>query len=131
MIGRRVQKAGLLICQEYPYLAATPDGYVGKEHTLEVKCPYTGRYDKIEANDKFGFLDDELQLKRNHKYYDQIQGQMFISKRSCCYFVVYTFIDFKVLTVKLDREYCTESLLPKLSLFYDKHFLPYVARALV
>lgn len=131
MTGQKVQKAGLLISQEHPYLAATPDGFVDKDYTLEVKCPYAGRYEKIEANDQFAFLDSELQLKRTHKYYDQVQGQMFISERNSCYFVVYTFVDFKVLTIKLDRDYCRESLIPKLSLFYDKHFLPYIAKTLI
>ena len=120
----------MVVCYDYPFLAAPPDGLVKSDSVVEVKCPYKGRYDKIAAGDNFPFLTDDGQLKKTHNYYDQVQGQMYCTGRRNCYFVVYTFVDFRVTTVKLDKEYCAESLVPKLSLFYTKHYLPFLGKRL-
>lgn len=37
--GVNVKKCGLFVDREYPYLAATPDGLVGEDTVVEVKCP--------------------------------------------------------------------------------------------
>ena len=129
--GVKVDKAGLFICAETPYLAASPDGLVGDSHVVEVKCPYSGRNEMIRPHSKFfPFLEcvnGNVQLKVNSKHYAQVQGQLAITMRQTCYFVVYTFVDLHVEEIQYDAEYWQHSLLPKLSLFYTKHFRPYVA----
>ena len=40
--GHKVEKCGLFVDEQHPYLAASPDGLVGKEFVVEVKCPYNG-----------------------------------------------------------------------------------------
>lgn len=44
-------------------------------------------------NKKLNFMniiDGELKLKTSHDYYYQIQGQLHITERQNCYFVVWT-----------------------------------------
>lgn len=42
--GPKVQRCGLFLCVQRPYLGALPDGLVLNESVIEVKCPYTGRH---------------------------------------------------------------------------------------
>lgn len=42
-----VEKCGLYISIERPYLGASPDGLLGPETIIEVKCPYTVRYREV------------------------------------------------------------------------------------
>ncbi|KAG8227302.1 hypothetical protein J437_LFUL004851 [Ladona fulva] len=37
----RVTPAGLFIDEDKPYLAATPDGLIGEDGVVEIKCPYS------------------------------------------------------------------------------------------
>ena len=119
---------GLFIRSDY-YLAVTPDGLVGDNAIVEVKCPYTGKNSLIEPSPMSPCVemrDTDLLLKKAHSYYDQVQGQLFITKRSTCIFIVYTKVDLRTIRVDLDIEYCETCLIPKLKLFYEKFFLEYI-----
>ncbi|CAM1154303.1 Uncharacterised protein r2_g4267 [Pycnogonum litorale] len=91
-----VKSVGLCISVDHPYLAATPDGFIGSDTTIEVKCPYSGREMAIDYRKKpFRFLaknNNKVALRQDHAYYIQIQGQLFVTRRHLCYFVVYTFM---------------------------------------
>ncbi len=128
----KVEPCGMFVDPAYPYLAASPDGSVD-DGLVEVKCPFTGRYEEIAPGPKFPFIEhvnNNLSLKLTHKYYDQVQGQLYLAKREKCYFVVYTFEDISVITVPLDKEYVEGSLLPKLQHFYNADFVQFVAKRL-
>jgi YqaJ-like viral recombinase domain len=74
-----VHPCGLFIDVERGYLAASPDGVVGQDKIIEVKCPYSARHMTplhatnelknfyCRANDK-----GQLILDRRHKYYYQV-----------------------------------------------------------
>ncbi|XP_061174665.1 uncharacterized protein LOC133183774 [Saccostrea echinata] len=132
--GLKVQRCGLFVSLDYPFLGATPNMLVDNDAIIEVKCPYTGRNEEIKPGKKFPFLvelsDGTVTLKQSHKYYDQVQGQLFLSKRKICHFVVFTFCDILILKVQCNDDYFRFSLLPKLEMFYKKHFIPYVASCL-
>lgn len=42
-----VEPCAIFISQERPYFAASPDGVLGEETIIEVKCPYARRKHKI------------------------------------------------------------------------------------
>ena len=130
----KCHKAGLFIRTDYPYLGATPDGIVGENSTVEVKCPYNGRNELVLPGKNFPFLhknsSGDIVLREDSKYYAQIQGQMFVSKKKQYYFVVFTFRDLFVQVISIDDDYCINSLIPKLSLFYEKYYRPYLASVL-
>ena len=70
--------SGLVIHEEYQFLAATPDGITHCSccgyGVLEVKCPFCT---KDSDPDTAKFLNSGS-LQRNHQYYYQVQTQMFV-----------------------------------------------------
>ena len=77
--GNAVQKAGLRVHPSCPWLAGAPDGIIGTEGLLEVKCP-------------FWFKADGTRLHRtiSASYYMQIQLCLEICARKWCDFVSWT-----------------------------------------
>ena len=80
---------------------------------LEIKCPFSKYKSKLEGallNKKFFLNQTEggVKLKRNHKYYHQVQGQMFCANIMRTDFVVW-FGDEEPLFVE--------------TIFYDEHFM--------
>ena len=90
--------AGLVVNPKYPYLGATPDGWVGCDccgrGIVEIKCPYTYRSMHPDAiNDSTFYLQrfsDQLKLDPKHKYYYQVQMQLALCEVNYCDFVVWT-----------------------------------------
>ena len=129
--GNCVIPCGLFVRPDYSYLAATPDGLVGDNAIVEVKCPYTGINSMIKPSPMFPCLemrDTDLCLKKSHSYYDQVHGQLFITKRSTCIFIVYTKVDLRTIHVDLDIEYGKTCRILKQKLFYEKFFLEYITQ---
>ena len=87
--GQTVENCGLYVDTKKCFLAASPDGVVGAEAVVEVKCPLKcvdTRLDWLAKHDPTFCLQTDLitgglRLKRNHDYYYQVQGQMHITKR--------------------------------------------------
>lgn len=128
--GKKVAKSGLVVHKSYPYLAASPDGIVVQENALiEVKCPYKARESSVEeACQKkeitfATFEEGKLKLKREDKFYYQVQGQLHVTGAVCCYFVVWTPKDIAYQVIEKDED-CWERMFPKLKTFYFDHMLP-------
>jgi len=96
-------KAGFVISEDFPFLGATPDACVhdpsrtDQYGLVEIKCPYKYRDVLPEQaalqSDFCSYImvkerKNILQLRRNHIYYSQVQGQMAITKRNWCDFVI-------------------------------------------
>lgn len=62
------------------YIGGTPDGYVGKDGLIEVKCPWDG------GNHIRGILTGEVY---NPEYVYQMQGYLWLTGRKWCDFVTY------------------------------------------
>ena len=132
--GKVLKKSGFCIDPKFPFLGASPDSFVqGEDAVVEAKCPFAGRNQMITAGKNFSFLEkveDQVRLKRTHKYYYQLVGQMKIAKKNVGYFIVYTYKDFFYEKITLDEAFFKDSMLPKLKEFYDNHYCPYVASVL-
>ena len=137
-----VSPSGFIINPAYSFLGASPDGCVydpsDTQHPfgfLEVKCPYALKDCTVEdACRMTGFFcgihdNGKIILKREHKYYAQVQGQLALGERPWCDFVVYTLKDIHVQRIFFNEEYWN-SILPKLVLFYDKCILPEIVSPL-
>ncbi|KAL4112060.1 hypothetical protein QTP88_015908 [Uroleucon formosanum] len=117
-----VEPCGLIVDDDLHYLAATPDGLVGTDYVVEIKCPLKAKDSSsfIEAvmNKKITFCriqnENEMELKKEHNYYYQIQGQMHVSKRKFCYFVVYTANWYKVQIIEYDESFWSNKMVSKL-----------------
>jgi len=71
-MGVSVDKCGIIVDLERPYLGCSPDGLVGLERVVEVKCPYTARNADVSL-ESVPFLElddqtDQLRLSASHDY---------------------------------------------------------------
>ncbi|KAL1453433.1 hypothetical protein WDU94_007573 [Cyamophila willieti] len=117
----KVTQTGIWL-DETGMLAASPDGLLGEEAILEVKCPLkhsSSNAQQILSDKSYCFKDGELD--KSHPYYHQIQGQLYILNRSMCYLLVFTPTDSIILEVHKDLEW--ETNLDKLKEFYVERFL--------
>jgi hypothetical protein len=92
-----MEKSGLVVNPEIPFMAASPDSVVTCDccgrGVVEVKCPYSHRKATLEEamQDKNFCLEMGplgFALKQNHQYYAQVQCQIFCTKSDFCDFVV-------------------------------------------
>lgn len=95
--GFKIQDSGLFIHEQLPYLAASPDGLINTNGIVEIKCPSSIKHltpkEAIETGKlKFATLDSQcnLQLKTSDKYYFQVMGQLQITQRLFCYFIIWS-----------------------------------------
>jgi len=73
-----VEEVGIIPHPSIEWAAASPDGLVGEDGLIEIKCP--------EPN---GYLDALLGKAIDKKYMDQMQWQMACSGRAWCDYVVW------------------------------------------
>ena len=91
----------------------------------EIKCPYSHQNNTPEQacsnKDFFYALENGVfvKLKRAHPYYSQIQGQLAMTQRKWCDFVVNTPKGLSIERVPFDRDFWKSELLPKLTSFFD------------
>ena len=115
------------------YLGASPDGLIGSDFLIEVKCPYTWRNDSIipdhvqDATGKsyitLNSSSGKVELKTNHDYWHQIQGQLHLTNRKYCFLLVWTTKQMISITVDKDIEWGKNNI-PKLQDFYVSHMIP-------
>ena len=138
--GMVFAKAGFVISFQHPFLGASPDGYIHDPSTVkqyglvEVKCPFKFRFCTVESaasHPEFCLSKVEnpdnttsVQLKKTHDYYSQVQGQLAITEREWCDFVVHTTKGLSIQRVQYDEDFWLHKLLPKLTDFYDNCFCP-------
>ncbi|XP_021342823.1 uncharacterized protein LOC110443137 [Mizuhopecten yessoensis] len=91
------EDSGFVVKPAHPFLGASPDGIVSCQccgkGTVEIKCPYKHRDITVQEaaiKDKDFCLDATLKLKKKHRYFTQIQMQMFVTNCHYTDFVVYT-----------------------------------------
>jgi YqaJ-like viral recombinase domain len=126
----KVDPCGLFVDPEYPYLGASPDGLVGDDYIVEVKCPASAQAytpEEAVAQKKINYLiyiNGSLQLKLDHNYMYQIQGQLHITRRKYCYFVVWTPKGMFMQIIERDDVFWSSKMIDKLSRFYLNCLLP-------
>ncbi len=127
-----VTDRGLVIDPNYPYLGASPDGYVKcvccGPGVIEIKCPYLCR-DRpfLDATDDGRFFlgkdsEGQFYLQHKHAYYYQIQLQMKLCKVQYGDFVVWGKTELVILRINLD-DFISEAM-RKAALFFKYGVLP-------
>lgn len=98
-----IEPAGLCVSEQYPWLAASPDGIItdkktGEKRLLEIKCIFDTKAIprtilEVAKQRGSGFYckvsDQKLVLRESHSYYFQILGQMGVSGIHKVDFVIY------------------------------------------
>ena len=126
-VGKSTSKCGIHVCADFPFLGGSPDALLveldGSVSVVEVKCPYSARDQAISCK-TVPYLeerDGNVQLKCNHDYFFQIQGQMLCVGAEMAYFIVYSFKDMLTLKIARDNEFI-KIMVGRLQAFFDNHF---------
>lgn len=86
LTGNQPQAGGMYACSDLPHLTASPDGLVGEDGLIEIKCPY-GLENFVRY--AVGIHDGETLKAVNADYYWQVQCQLAVTGRKWCDFIVY------------------------------------------
>ena len=128
------RQCGFYVKGDQPYLAASPDSLLTCKccgpATVEIKCPYSVRHDNImerEVFERVDFLeehDGSPRLKRSHKYYTQVQAQIWVCGVRYSFFVVWTLGYLPLYEeIMLDTAFMTK-VINNLTLFYKAYVVP-------
>jgi len=79
--GVKVDSLGTVFCQysKLEYVGGSPDGFIGVDGIIEVKCPY------VSANHVKTMLTQDI----SNDYYFQVQGNLMVTGREYCVFISY------------------------------------------
>ncbi len=133
----QVEKCGLFVSLETPWLAASPDGLVHDpdasypDGLLEIKNPYSIRHMSLEEAVKTSsfcleYKENKFALKRRHDFYYQVQCQMYCTDRNWCDFVLRTDVALHIQRIERDRLWWNANIF-KLKEFYFNSLLPELA----
>ncbi|XP_049705378.2 uncharacterized protein LOC126056452 [Helicoverpa armigera] len=131
-IGQKISPCGLFIDNVIHFLGATPDGLIGDDTIVEIKCPISAYRTSLEeaiATKKVMFWKKSgavLTVNQNHPWYIQVQGQLHVTGRNKCIFAVWSGIhqDLKVEEILRDDIFWDMKMKEKLISFYKNKLLP-------
>lgn len=107
----KVEPASFVVHPTETWIGASPDGFVGDDALVEIKCPF-GLRDKEEPQFKTA--------RQQPHYYSQMQVQMFVTGRERCHFWQWTPRAVSHEIVEYDSEHVAE-IMPQLRAFYDEY----------
>ena len=144
--GLTVQPSGLTLHDTMSFLGASADGLVHDpqmkpaDGILEIKCPFSIAGEDVRSMPPAEIArkhpasfclqvkpDGGLQLKRNHKFYTQVQRELAVKGRQWADFVIWTLAPSDNIFVKrtmADKSFWHDMLLPKLVQFYTSAMVP-------
>lgn len=134
ILKKEIETCGLFL-SESGVLGASPDGIVDDDYIVEIKCPFKFRNCMLtEAlkNDRsyiFYYNDaGKLSLNKKHPYYDQVQGQIHLSKRKGCYLCVWT--PKQAISCLIFKDVSWSSNFEKMEKFYFEKYIPFLLSTL-
>jgi putative phage-type endonuclease len=107
--GNAVDAVGFVTREDWA--GASPDGLIGDDGLLEIKCPFSMRKDEKPA---FKVIAEQPH------YYDQVQFQIWVTGRDWCHFYQWSPKGSAMETVLQDGEWQAVNL-PKLRQFYAEY----------
>lgn len=130
ILNMPIEKCGLFIDREFPFLGATPDGKC-EIGIIEIKCPssaYGLEPDdaiKLKKVDFWLPSDNLFTVNKKHKWYYQIQGQLRITRQDTCVFAIWTGPGkVKYEYIQRDEQFWKEKMEINLISFYQNCLLP-------
>ncbi len=107
--GLEVTETGFHIKKGADWLGASPDGLIGDDAVLEIKCPFGAR-----KTGEFKSIADQLH------YHAQMQIEMFCAERQKCYFYQWSEKNSQIDVIDYNQHWIDENL-PKLEAFYNQY----------
>ena len=105
-----VVECGFYVHPNFEWLGASPDGLVGDDGLIEIKCPYSMRHSAEEFK----------HISEQEHYYAQMQYEMFCTGRMWCDFYQWSPYGDKCTRVNFDPQFI-EKTLPQLIEFYNEY----------
>ncbi|XP_037505136.1 uncharacterized protein LOC119381318 [Rhipicephalus sanguineus] len=127
--GFSVAKVGSFVCEDTPWLSASPDGMIDSENAiLEIKCPFVSDITELIEHGKYDVRkrqDGTLVLVENgpNGYYSQVQVQLLCTKKALCFFYVWSAEKDVLIQVPFNRDYISKNM-SRLKKFYFTEMLP-------
>lgn len=109
--GLNVDETGFHVHQEHVWLGASPDGFIGDDALIEIKCPFSKR----ESADFVSYVEQP-------HYYAQMQIEMYCTGRKLCHFFQWSPLGTMTEIVEFSQAWINENL-PKLKAFYDEYLI--------
>lgn len=132
-LGHIVSRRGIVVCENEPWLSASPDGVLNSQELLEIKCPLPEDNDSLEnlfkkPNYDVQMKEGKLVLCENgpRGYYMQVQLGMFCTGLRTCQLLIWTKSEQHWLPVSYDEQFCVDTV-ARLRKFYFKDMLPYIS----
>lgn len=133
LIQTEIYATGVVICFKQPFLACSPDRLIFDEEEfqlLEIKCLFSCAnsiivdYDNKESMVHYLIFNEnnEVELKKMHKYYTQIQLSMYVVNVKLCHFLVYSMNQYVYLNIERDEEFL-RLLISKIEQFYFENYI--------
>ncbi|XP_050526262.1 uncharacterized protein LOC126896990 isoform X4 [Daktulosphaira vitifoliae] len=127
----KIEPCSAFIDENLNYLIARPDGLIGDDGIVEIKCPVNAQYltpEEAIKNKVIKYVHynehKELILKRSSRFFYQIQGELHISKRQYCYLIIWTPKGIVYCKIIRDDKFWNDNMEPKLIYFYEDFMLP-------
>ncbi|XP_050521359.1 protein PFC0760c-like [Daktulosphaira vitifoliae] len=127
----QIESCAAFVDEHLNYLTARPDGLIGKDGIVEIKCPFNAQEmfpeDAIKNNlIKFVHYNNngDLVLKRTSHNFYQIQGELHITKRQYCYLIIWTPKGLVYCKILRDDKFWNDNMEKKLIDFYENIMLP-------
>ncbi|XP_050547941.1 uncharacterized protein LOC126909549 [Daktulosphaira vitifoliae] len=127
----KIEMCCKFIDENINYLIAKPDGLIGKDGIVEVKCPVNAQYltpEKAIKNKVLKYVhyneNKELILKRSSRFFYQIQGELHITQRQYCYLIIWTPKGIVYCKILRDDKFWNDYMESKLIYFYENIMLP-------
>lgn len=134
----RVITVGVIVSRIEPWLCTSIDGVVIQDGCIkklvEFKCPISCQKKAIVDFESelcnvhyLEFVNGNIELKKKHSYYTQIQVQMYVTGMTMCDIFVYSPVGNGSCTVRVDRdENFIKNAILKSEEFYFNHYLPHL-----
>ena len=132
-IEEPIMKCGMFVGKEFPFFAATPDGLIGNDTVVEIKCPYKPQnlsLNELIDKKKVTFWkkengSDKLCINKHYSWYYQIQGQLRTTGRNKCTLAVcFNYKELQIEIITRDDVFWSENMKKKLIKFYMDCILP-------
>ncbi|KAM4539062.1 uncharacterized protein PAE49_020042 [Odontesthes bonariensis] len=129
----KIKQAGFRVCKDKPYIGVSCDAYIScaccGNGVIEAKCPWRWSEHVSPANwpaDKTGHLETLSSLRTTHKYYTQVQMEMYVCKTEYADFITWTPRQTVIFRVKRDEGFISRAL-DTISRFWARHVYPKLA----
>ncbi|XP_050547414.1 uncharacterized protein LOC126909076 isoform X1 [Daktulosphaira vitifoliae] len=127
----QIEPCGVFIDEFLNYLTAKPDGLIGKDGIVEIKCPLNAQNIIPKLAIKYKVIkyvhydeNGDLVLKRNSDIFYQIQGELHITKRQYCYLIIWTLKGIAYCKILQDDKFWNDNMEERLIYFYENIMIP-------